>query len=157
MTVVFVNAANYVPVVEKKIVRKMYCDPSHGWLAVKMTELEALGLRDKITSFSYIKGGTAYLEEDVDMPLYLEAMEADGYHITVVQTVSEKKSHIRYFDKFPSMVVLPSDDFGFVGEPQLIEEVDNVLDEHVSDVVEYVDSEMLEESERMIEDMLEAA
>lgn len=155
MTVVFVNAANYVPVVEKKAVRKMYCDPSHGWLAVKMTELEALGLRDKITSFSYIKGGTAYLEEDVDMPLYLEAMEADGYHITVVQTVTEKKSHIRYFDKFPSMVCLPTD--SFVGEPQFVEEVETdhepmfVLDEHVSDVVEYVDSEMLDESERMLE------
>jgi hypothetical protein len=132
MTVVFVNASNFSPVIEKKIVRKMYCDPSHGWLAVKVAELESLGLMDKITPFSYVKGGTAYLEEDVDMMTYLNLMEAEGYHITVVQTVSDKKSIIRYYDKFPSKMTIQTED------------VQNVVDEVSPDVVEYIDSEMLE-------------
>jgi hypothetical protein len=48
----------------KKVVRKFHEDPGHGWLCVKIAELEALGIADKITGFSYMRKQSAYLEED---------------------------------------------------------------------------------------------
>jgi hypothetical protein len=39
----------------KKVVRKFHQDPGHGWLCVKIAELEALGIADKITGFSYMR------------------------------------------------------------------------------------------------------
>lgn len=55
-----------------------YSDPGHGWLEVKLDELEVLGIRDKISHYSYIKGDTVYLEEDCDMATFMNAMEAQG-------------------------------------------------------------------------------
>lgn len=48
-------------------------DAGHGWLAVKVSELVALGIADKISTYSYIKGMTAYLEEDCDLSRFFEA------------------------------------------------------------------------------------
>lgn len=53
-----------------------HTDPGHGWFAVKTSELKKLGIADRITSFSYIRGGTAYLEEDLDMATFFQAYEA---------------------------------------------------------------------------------
>ena len=49
---------------------KYHNDPGHGWLAVKIELLDQLGLIDRITTYSYIKGKTAYLEEDCDASLF---------------------------------------------------------------------------------------
>ena len=48
-------------------------DPGHGWLQVPMAELEALNIREKISYYSYTDGTYAYLEEDCDMGVFLEA------------------------------------------------------------------------------------
>lgn len=48
-------------------------DAGHGWLRVKTEELKKLGIADKITSCSYIKGNYAYLEEDCDMGTFIDA------------------------------------------------------------------------------------
>lgn len=53
-------------------------DPGHGWLEVTMKELIDLGIADKISSCSYRKNGTAYLEEDCDMGVFLEAKYGVG-------------------------------------------------------------------------------
>jgi len=55
-----------------------YSDPGHGWLAVNYDELVELGIQDKISSYSYVKGNTVYLEEDCDMSHFMDAMEAKG-------------------------------------------------------------------------------
>ena len=39
-------------------------DPGHGWLRVPLAELEPI--KDQISSYSYINGNYAYLEEDCD-------------------------------------------------------------------------------------------
>ena len=49
-----------------EVVRVGHSDPGHGWLAVKLSDLKMLGIEANITDFSYIKGKTAYLEEDKD-------------------------------------------------------------------------------------------
>jgi len=45
---------------------KFYEDAGHGWLEVPMIELRKLKIDKKISSYSYKKGGMAYLEEDSD-------------------------------------------------------------------------------------------
>lgn len=55
---------------------KFYTDPGHGWLAVKRKLLHQLGIECKITSFSYQRGETVYLEEDSDVATFFKAFEA---------------------------------------------------------------------------------
>lgn len=53
-----------------------HMDPGHGWLQVPERDIIELGLTDLISSCSY-RGGAynnlIFLEEDCDMPLFLEA------------------------------------------------------------------------------------
>lgn len=78
-----------------------YTDPGHGWLAVAMEELELLGIADKISSYSYMNKGIAYLEEDCDMALFMNAMEAKGVTVTL-KNVNEPRndSIIRSYRRF---------------------------------------------------------
>jgi len=54
-------------------------DPGHGWLKVPLVELDELDIRDQITPYSYKNGRFAYLEEDCDMGVYLDARQAQGF------------------------------------------------------------------------------
>ncbi len=55
-------------------------DPGHGWLVVDdAQELIALGIAEKISSYSYLENNTAYLEEDEDAKKYLDALTKAGY------------------------------------------------------------------------------
>lgn len=55
---------------------KLHTDPGHGWLAVSIKELSELGIADKITRYSYVKGRMAYLEEDCDLATFFNAYNA---------------------------------------------------------------------------------
>jgi len=48
-------------------------DPAHGWLKVRESELDILGIRNRISRHSYHQGAFAYLEEDRDAGLFLAA------------------------------------------------------------------------------------
>ena len=51
-----------------------YEDPGHGWLEVPVEDLIEAGVANKISSCSYRDdNGMAYLEEDCDMAIFLEA------------------------------------------------------------------------------------
>ena len=54
-------------------------DPAHGWLVVPLTELQSLGIVDRISRYSYLHDGLAYLEEDCDAEVYLQALYAKGF------------------------------------------------------------------------------
>lgn len=60
----------------KTKVFKFYSDSSHGWLAVKTKLLAELNLTNEISSSSYTKGQTNYLEEDSDLPKFTAAYQA---------------------------------------------------------------------------------
>lgn len=78
-----------------------YSDPGHGWLAVKRKFLKELGILDKITRFSYQRGDTVYLEEDVDVGFFVQAFEARyGKKPTVVSKWTNSHSRIRGYDNF---------------------------------------------------------
>ena len=65
-------------------------DPGHGWIAIPLATLRALGFRVAgagerwpyagrvISTYSYAKDGMAYLEEDADATAYMKALDADG-------------------------------------------------------------------------------
>lgn len=55
---------------------KFYSDAGHGWMAVKKSELVELGIAEKISRCSYVKGNTVYLEEDGDCLCFFNAFEA---------------------------------------------------------------------------------
>ena len=50
-------------------------DAGHGWLEVSIEDLIDLNIQDKISNFSYIDSikKLIYLEEDVDMVLFLKS------------------------------------------------------------------------------------
>lgn len=81
--------------------RKMYCDPGHGWLAVKVDEIQQLGITNKITGYSYYKGATVYLEEDCDLETYMTACRKAGYNPRFVVKHCDYNSPIRSYNRVP--------------------------------------------------------
>ena len=59
----------------KTLTFKFHSDPGHGWLEVPQTLIMQLGLVDKISHYSYFKDNTAYLEEDGDAGIFLDALK----------------------------------------------------------------------------------
>lgn len=52
-----------------------YEDAGHGWLAVPRSTLSELGILQDISQFSYMRGGTVYLEEDLDLTTFVNAFK----------------------------------------------------------------------------------
>lgn len=77
-----------------------HSDPGHGWLAVKLSDLKMLGIESKITGFSYIKGQTAYLEEDCDMSTFINAAKEKGIEVKIKQGAQRDRSPIRSFKSY---------------------------------------------------------
>ena len=50
-----------------------YSDPGHGWLAVPIEDVNKLGIVNKISRYSYLNDGMAYLEEDCDFEVFFNA------------------------------------------------------------------------------------
>ena len=94
-----------------KQVYDFYHDPGHAWLKVPVSELKLLGLQDIITGYSYRLGDFAYLEEDVDMPKFLEFRKKflwvfDKKEITIFRNrYSEKRSRIRNYPRYTSLPI----------------------------------------------------
>jgi hypothetical protein len=80
---------------------KFYADPGHGWLAVKITELMQLGIITQISAYSYMRGATAYLEEDCDATLFFVAY-CDKHGVKPKHTYvhTDKRSPIRNYDGY---------------------------------------------------------
>lgn len=78
----------------------IYTDSGHGWAAVKLAELEYLGITHKISGYSYISGDTAFLEEDCDLSVYLHALKALGKEYTFIEKHTNGDSAIRGFKSF---------------------------------------------------------
>jgi hypothetical protein len=83
-----------------KIVKVMHSDPGHAWLAVKLSEIEMLGIKADISSYSYVKGKTVYLEEDCDAGKFIQAMRAKGIEVEVKEGACRPRSPIRYFKSY---------------------------------------------------------
>ena len=64
-------------------------DPGHGWLEVDRAEISRLNLNDSISSYSYIRGAKAYLEEDCDLSVFMRAKAAAGEPVEMDRVYQE--------------------------------------------------------------------
>lgn len=78
----------------------VYNDPGHGWVAVKRTVLIKLGIEHKISSYSYQRGQTVYLEEDCDMSTLIIAARDVGITFGFVDKYTDRHSPIRSYESF---------------------------------------------------------
>lgn len=62
----------------KKKVYESYCDGSHGYLRVPYADITALGVEPRISHYSKRHGDLAFLEEDRDAGVFIEAMQKAG-------------------------------------------------------------------------------
>lgn len=74
---------------------KFLADPSHGWVSVKYQDLIDFGIEGQISNYSYIKGDTVYLEEDLDAGIFLDAALKVGWEITFKESHTDRESPIR--------------------------------------------------------------
>ena len=63
----------------RTITLQMFSDPGHGWVRFPKARLQKLGIADKISSYSYQNGNNAFLEEDCDLTVLINALKAQGY------------------------------------------------------------------------------
>jgi hypothetical protein len=77
-----------------------YTDPGHGWAACKIDTLRSLGIVGQISTYSYMRGRTAYLEEDCDFARLLDALAAAGVDYTIVEKHTNKRSPIRSYSTY---------------------------------------------------------
>lgn len=73
-----------------------YSDRGHGWAKVPLAAVKGLA----ISSYSYKKGEFAYLEEDCDLNVYLDALRAQGIAFTFNEQHSNADSPIRGYQRF---------------------------------------------------------
>ena len=81
------------------IIIKVYNDRGHGWGAVKRSLLFELGLLNRISSYSYQRGRTVYLEEDQDLGLVIQRLVKLGVDFTFIEKYTDR-SPIRSYDYF---------------------------------------------------------
>lgn len=79
---------------------KFYSDPGHGWAAVKRQKLHELCIADQISSYSYQKGNTVYLEEDCDLDVFCTAIKNRGGKVELVEKITNSRSPIRSYESY---------------------------------------------------------
>jgi len=77
-----------------------HIDPGHSWFEVKRSVIADLKLLDKISGYSYQKGGMVYLEEDCDADIVLSALEANHVYIIFDNMQTNRESWVRDCDRF---------------------------------------------------------
>lgn len=95
------KSRRFAKVIGNELHVRKYEDPSHGWLAVPMQWLEQLGIVGKISAFSFLKGSTAYLEEDGDMSEFYKAAKNAGFTLFIDYHHTDKTSPVRSYPPFP--------------------------------------------------------
>ena len=81
-----------------------YSDPGHAWLKVPLPELKVLGILGDISAYSYYYAGQAYLEEDCDAGVFINALRELGYTVKTTE-VYQEKTRIR---DYPSIKAVQS-------------------------------------------------
>lgn len=82
-------------VIPPEILRKFYFDSGHGWLEVTYEELIDLGITKRITNWSYRDGEKVYLEEDIDVGTYIDAVKEQRGLVVTVKNLNVADNHLR--------------------------------------------------------------
>ena len=81
----------------KQISIKIFADPGHAWARFPKAKLVQLGIADKISTYSYMNGTNAFLEEDCDLSVLVVALRDRGYEIKFNESHANKQSKIRNY------------------------------------------------------------
>lgn len=84
----------------KKITLNFYQDPGHGWARVPLQLLQDLNISEQVSSYSYMRGGYAYLEEDCDLSRLLGAAQAAGLTVKLREFHTNNQSRIRGYSSY---------------------------------------------------------
>jgi len=85
---------------EKTFTVIVYSDPAHAWAKVKRQVLINLGIANKISPYSYQLRDNVYLEEDCDLYLLHQTLDAQGVRLKFVEKHTDKPSRIRSYDRY---------------------------------------------------------
>ena len=85
---------------EKTFTVIVYSDPAHAWAKVKRQVLINLGIASKISPYSYQLRDNVYLEEDCDLYLLHQTLDAQGVRLKFVEKHTDKPSRIRSYDRY---------------------------------------------------------
>jgi len=77
-----------------------HSDPGHSWVKVPKSLLRKVGIQNMVSSFSYMKGDYAYLEEDIDFTLFDSAMIQLGLTCELKEHYTDNASRIRNYDSY---------------------------------------------------------
>lgn len=77
-----------------------YTDPGHGWVKVPRKLLTKLGIDHKISSYSYERGDSVYLEEDCDLGHLCHALDSHGISLNLVTSHTNRSSKIRSYHQY---------------------------------------------------------
>jgi hypothetical protein len=84
----------------KTVSIKVFADPGHAWARVAKSKLVKLGIADKISTYSYMNGTNAFLEEDGDLSLLIGAIRERGYEIKFNESHTNRQSKIRGYNTY---------------------------------------------------------
>lgn len=77
-----------------------YTDPGHGWFAVKRDTLAKMGLLYEVSTYSYQRGETVYLEEDCDATVFFNRARAMGLEVKYTEKHTDRRHPIRSYAVF---------------------------------------------------------
>ena len=82
------------------VIYNMFVDPCHGWLKVKKSELARIGIANKISEYSYMRGDYAYIEQDCDLTLFMATKKKLNEPAELKCNETDKYSKIRSYDRY---------------------------------------------------------
>ncbi len=83
-----------------------YTDPGHGWYRIPIWVLQALGIAEQISPYSYINSKYVYLEEDADAALFFATLGERGIQPRIYTRVSSRPSGIRQYPSYSHQALL---------------------------------------------------
>jgi hypothetical protein len=92
-------------------------DPGHGWVAVRRTLIQRLGVVP--TPYSFQRGATVYLEEDCDAGALIRALKDAGETYELLDRCVNHSSRIRGYTRYHH-------------EPGLLERARSIIDREPS-------------------------
>ncbi len=84
----------------RKLTLNVYADPGHAWCKVPRVLLEKLGLIDKISTYSYQRKDSVYLEEDCDLSTLIGTLKDKGVTVKFKEFHTNKQSKIRSYNHY---------------------------------------------------------
>lgn len=72
-----------------------HSDPGHGWLQVPHSLIYELSIQEQVSPYSYMDDVYVYLEEDCDLSVFIRAMNAKGFELSMKDRSSDENSPIR--------------------------------------------------------------